>query len=122
MSDQEDKSKPHPRAGDAEVLALAEGLVSALGKTFDRDGLETLRGVVDSYPDLGRDGAGEVVASLMGLLNDLLASQQQDREALRVHVRAWRFMVSRKSDQNERAPILKGLRAVRDLYVADQAA
>lgn len=122
MSDHEDTTKLHPRSGDAEVLALAEGLLSALGKTFDRDGLETLRGVVDSYPDLGRDGAGEVVVSLIGLLNDLLAGEQQDKEALQVHVRAWRFMVSRKSDQKERARILEGLRSVRDLYGADKAA
>src|SRR5689334_21850908 len=101
MADDEDSRKVHPRSGDAEVLALAEGLVACLGKTFDRDGLETLRGVVDSYPDLGRDGAGEVVASLIGLINDLLAGEQQDKEALAVHVRAWRFMVSRKPDQKE---------------------
>lgn len=112
----QDEKKLHPRAGDAEVLALAEGLVFALGKTFNRGDLETLKGVVDSYPNLGRDGAGEVVASLIGLLNDLLASEQLDKEALTVHVRAWRFMVSRKSDQKERAKIIEGLRSVRDLY------
>src|ERR1043165_5328270 len=116
MADDEDSRKIHPRSGDAEVLALAEGLVACLGKTFDRDGLETLRGVVDSYPDLGRDGAGEVVASLIGLINDLLAGEQQDKEALAVHVRAWRFMVSRKPDPKERAQLIAGLASVRDLY------
>ncbi len=116
MADNEDSRKVHPRSGDAEVLALAEGLVSCLGKTFDRDGLETLRGVVDSYPDIGRDGAGEVVASLIGLINDLIATQQQDKEALAVHVRAWRFMVSRKPDQKEKAQLIEGLASVRDLY------
>ncbi|HEX7946079.1 MAG TPA: hypothetical protein VF495_15530 [Phenylobacterium sp.] len=121
MADDEDSRKVHPRSGDAEVLALAEGLVSCLGKTFDRDGLETLRGVVDSYPDVGRDGAGEVVASLIGLLNDLLASGQQDKEALAVHIRAWRFMVSRKPDQKERRQLIEGLASVRDLY-EDKAA
>jgi hypothetical protein len=120
MTGQDDK-KPHPRAGDAEVLALAEGLVFALGKTFNRGDLETLKGVVDSYPNLGRDGAGEVVGSLIGLLNDLLASEQLDKEALAVHVRAWRFMVSRKSDQKDRARIIDGLRSVRDLYEAKAA-
>lgn len=121
MSVHEDKPKAGPRSGDAEVLALAEGLLHALGKTFDRDGLETLKGVVDSYPDVGRDGAGEVVASLIGLLDDMLASEQQDKEALAVHVRAWRFMVSRKSDQRERANILGGLAAVRELYAPKAA-
>jgi hypothetical protein len=116
MTDQDDDSRPSARSGDAEVLALAESLVSMLGKTYDRDGLETLRGVVDSYPDVGRDGAGEVVASLIGLLNDLMAREQLDKEALQVHVRAWRFMVSRKPDQKERAQLLAGLRSVRELY------
>lgn len=123
MADAEGSKKVHPRAGDAEVLALAESLVSCLSKTFDRDGLETLRGVVDSYPDIGRDGAGEVVASLIGLINDLLATEQQDKEALAVHVRAWRFMVSRKPDQKEKAQLIAGLASVRNLYDAkDEAA
>lgn len=122
MSNPHDRPKPSARSGDAEVLALAEGLVGMLGKTYDRDGLETLRGVVDSYPDVGRDGAGEVVASLIGLLNDLMAREQIDKEALAVHVRAWRFMVSRKPDQKERAQLLSGLRSVRELYEESKAA
>ena len=110
------RAKPNARTGDAEVLALASGLVMALGKTFNRSDLETLRDVVDSCPDLGRDGAGQVVASFVGLLNDLLDAGQLDKEALAVHVRAWRFMVSRKPGQNEGAQILEGLRRVRNLY------
>ena len=121
MADNEDLPKVRPRSGDAEVLALAEGLLAALGKTFDRDGLETLKGVVDSYPEVGRAGAGEVVASLIGLLNDLLADEQQDKEALAVHIRAWRFMVSRQTEPRERANILGGLAAVRELYAPKAA-
>ena len=111
-----DRPKPHRRSGDAEVLALAEGLVAALGKTFNRSDLETLQGVVESYPDVGRDGSADVVKSFLGLLEDLLAAEQLDKEALAVHVRAWRFMVSRKPDQKERAQLLEGLRRVRNLY------
>ena len=112
----------HPRSGDAEVLALAEGLVFAMGKTFDRSDLDTLKGVAASYPDVGRDGAGDVVASLIGLIDDLMAREQQDKEALAVHVRAWRFMVSRKPDQNERRLLLEGLRTVRELYYQESTA
>lgn len=121
MTENETQPKVHPRAGDAEVLALAEGLVSALGKTFDPDGLDTLKGVAESYPDLGRDGAAEVVASLIGLIDDLMTHQVYDREALAVHVRAWRFVVSRKPDKKERAAVMEGLRAVRELYAEDPA-
>ena len=120
MAADREKAKPHRGAGDAEVLALAEGLVTALGKTFNRSDLETLQAVVESCPDLGRDGAGEVVASFVGLLNALIDSQQLDKDALAVHVRAWRFMVSCKPDPKARAQLLEGLRRVRNLY--DKAA
>jgi hypothetical protein len=116
--DLEIPKKPHRRAGDADVLALAEGLLASLPKTFARSDLEVLKQVAESYPDVGRDGAGEVVASLCGLIADFLASQTCDREAIAVHVRAWRFMVSRKPDQAERLRILSGLRDVRGLYQA----
>ena len=114
--------KSKPRNGDAEVLALAESLVAMLGKTYDRDGLETLRGVVDSYPDAGRGGAGEVAKSLIGLLNDLIAREQIDKEALAVHVRAWRFMISGKPNGPQQAQLLDGLRLVRELYEEPKAA
>lgn len=114
--------KPSRRAADASVLALAEGLLAAMGKTASPSDLKTLRDVADTYPDDGRDGAGEVVASLLGLLDDLLASGQFDRQALAVHIRAWRFMVSRKPDKKERAKVMTGLQAVRDLYAPSKAA
>lgn len=110
--------KPQRRAADDDVLALAEGLVSSLGKTFDRSGLEVLRQVAESYPDTGRDGGGEVVVSLTGLISDFLASETYDREAIAVHVRAWRFMLACKPDKAGRLKILSGLRDVRDLYEA----
>jgi len=37
-------------------------------------------------------------------------------DPLAVHVRAWRFMVSRKTDQKDRRQLLDGLRSVRELY------
>jgi len=114
--------KPSRRAGDAAVLALSEGLLAAMGKDASPSDLKMLRDVVETYPDDGRDGAGEVVASLIGLLDDLLASKQSDREALAVHIRAWRFMVSRKPDKKERAKVMLGLKSVRDLYAGSEAA
>ncbi|MBL8556909.1 MAG: hypothetical protein JNL41_21740 [Phenylobacterium sp.] len=120
--DENAPKKPHRRAGDADVLALAEGLLMSLGKTFDRTGIGVLKTVAESYPDIGRDGAGEVVASLNGLLADFLADESYDREAIAVHVRAWRFMVSRKPDKKERLRILAGLADVRTLYAEAAAA
>lgn len=119
MDDAPEK-KVRPRAGDADVLALAEGLVMAMARTFDRSDLQTLQDVAASYPDVGRDGAGEVVSSLIGLIDDLLSRELLDREALAVHVRAWRYMVSRKPDAKEKAQIREGLRKVRELYDGSQ--
>ena len=116
--DHDSPKKPHPRAGDAEVLALAEGLFSALGKTCAPADLEILRTVAESYPDVGRDGAGEVVESLKGLIDDFLAGGAYDRQAIAVHMRAWRFMVSRRPDKAERLRVLSGLRDVREHYAA----
>lgn len=117
MADDDDAPKKlNRRAGDAAVLALSEGLLAGLSQTAAAADLRMLRDVVETYPDDGRDGAGEVVASLLGLLDDLLATGQSDREALAVHVRAWRFMVSRKPDLKERAQVMMGLQSVRELY------
>lgn len=116
LEDENPPRKPHRRAGDADVLALAESLAAALGKTFDRGGIEVLKAVAESYPDVGRDGAGEVVGSLDALLAGFLAREVYDREAIAVHMRAWRFIVSRRPDQAERLRIMTGLADVRSLY------
>jgi len=114
------RPKVNARDGDREVLALAEGLVSALGKTFNAGDLETLRGVVESYPAIAGDTAGDVAASLSGLIDDLLARKQQDKAALAVHVRAWRYIVMAKPEPLEHARLMEGLHRVRRLY--DRAA
>lgn len=109
-------SKPNPRAGDADVLALAESLVAALRPTFNRSDLVTLKDVVESYPASAGDGTSEVVSSLLGLIGDLMARQQVGKDALNVHIRAWRFMIVGKPYAAERVPILHGLARVRRIY------
>ncbi len=105
-----------PNAGESDVLALAESLVSSLSSTYSRDDLETLKTVVEGHPDRSAAGAGQVVASLAGLLEVLMESQRVDKAALTVHVRAWRLMVSAQPDPQERDRLLDGLRLVRELY------
>ncbi|MBL8770134.1 MAG: hypothetical protein JNK30_02030 [Phenylobacterium sp.] len=114
--------KPGRRAGDADVLALAEGLLAAMGPTFDRARIEVLKDVAASYPDVGRDGAGEVVQSLDELLAEFLADEVYDRQAIAVHIRAWRFVVSGKPDRKERLRIMAGLADVRQHYAASRTA
>jgi len=109
-------SKPNPRAGDNDVLALAESLVASLRPTFNRSDFVTLKDVVESYPPSSGNGTSEVVASLLGLIDDMIASETVGKEALMVHMRAWRFMIVSKTFAAERVPILHGLASVRRVY------
>ena len=122
MADDAKKPRANRRADDVQVLSLAEAQLAALGTDFDKPALQDLRSVVDSYPDDGHDGAGEVAASLRRLLDNLIAAGRVDREALSVHVRAWRFMVTAEPDDAARAAVLDGLSAVTDLYADAKAA
>jgi hypothetical protein len=63
-----------------------------------------------------------VAASLFMLLDRLIDGGRCDREALAVHVRAWRLMATRETDDESRAALLAGLRRVRDLYAEARAA
>jgi hypothetical protein len=123
MADDAKKPKPsQAAAGDLQVLSLAEAQLAVLGKTFDAEGLENLRTVVAGYSDPGSEGAGEVVASLAALLDQLFAGRRFDREAIAVHIRAWRLMVTAELEATGRAAVLNGLSAVRGLYAEAKAA
>jgi hypothetical protein len=111
-----------PEPGPLAVVAEAEALLAGLGKTFDAAGLAGLRTVVAGCPDLGREGAGEVAASLFMLLDRLIAGGRFDREALVVHIRAWRLTATTPIDEAAKAALLAGLRKIRDLYADAEAA
>ena len=105
------------------TLALqAEAALATLGKTFDAEGLAQLRTLVAGAPDLGAEGAGEVAASLFMLLDRLIAGGRFDREALAVHIRAWRLAATTPMDAEQRSALVSGLRKIRDLYADAQAA
>lgn len=105
----------------AQVLALAEAQLAALGDNFDAAALMALRTVVRGYPDVCGDPVGEVVDSLSHLLDNLIAAGRVDRLALGVHVQAWRLMVNDEPDALSRANMVEGLHAVRDLYAQKAA-
>jgi hypothetical protein len=105
-----------------QALAEAEALLAVLPKAFDAQKLTAFRAQVSSYPDMGVAGAGEVVASLFMLLGRLLGSGVCDREALSVHVRAWRLMLTAPPEAASTAILLDGLKSIRDLYDDVQAA
>lgn len=103
-------------------LEAAEAAIAALDETFDGSDLKALRTIVAGYPDMGAEGAGEVVASLFMLLEHLIADSRFDRDALAVHVRAWRLMLTVPPDPQAKAALLSGLKGVRDLHARAKAA
>ncbi|MEW5686802.1 MAG: hypothetical protein AB1942_17935 [Pseudomonadota bacterium] len=113
------------RAADPVALRLiteAEAQLDALGKTFDADALLALRTLISSYPQMGSPGAGDVAASLFMLLGRFIASGCADREAVAVHLRAWRLLLTSEADAEAQARLMSGLRAILLLYADAQAA
>jgi hypothetical protein len=109
-------------AAELKRVEDAEQAAAALGKAFDAAGLEGLLQVVASHPDMGAPGAGEVIASLFMLVEAMLSARCCDRQAIAVHLRAWRLMLTAAPDAEAKAALLKGLKAVRDLYATSKAA
>lgn len=116
------ESPPSDAAGDLQVLTLAEALIGAMGDGFDPDALDALRTVAGSFSGAPNSAPGAVTASLTDLIGALLRSGRGDREALAVHVRAWRLMLTAAPGPAGEAALLEGLAAVRGLYATPKAA
>jgi hypothetical protein len=100
----------------------AEMAAAALGKAFDEAGLKTLLQTVAASPGIGAPGVGEVIASLCALVEVMLAARCCDRQAVAVHLQAWRLLLGAEPDADAKAALLQGLKAVRDLYAEPKAA
>lgn len=92
----------------------AQAALDNLSATPDVAALKALRTIVAGFPDTGAPGAGEVVSSLFVLLEQLIAGARADRDALQVHIDAWRLMLTSESGPDGIAVLLTGLKAVRD--------
>lgn len=100
----------------------ADAALAGLGPDVDATGLLALRAVVAGYPDTGDKGAGEVVASLFMLLERLISDARMDREAVEIHLRAWRLLLTTEPDQEAATVLIQGLKAVRDHSTLSKAA
>lgn len=103
-------------------VEAAEAAFADLTPDFDAAGLDALRGVVSGYPDTGSPGAGEVAASLFMLLERLIADKRMDRDALEIHLRAWRLLLSTEPDAEAAQVLILGLKAIRDHSTQAKAA
>jgi hypothetical protein len=100
----------------------AEAEFATLSDRFDAAGLSALRAVVSGYPDTGAPGAGEVTASLFMLLERLIADGRMDRQAVAVHLRAWRMMLTSQQDAEATRVLIHSLKALRDHSTQTKAA
>ena len=103
-------------------VEAAEAALADLDTEFDGAGLKALRAVVAGYPDMGVVGAGEVAASLFMLIEHLIDEGRIDLDALAVHVKAWRLLLTSEPDAEARAALFAGLKAIRNLHTLPKAA
>jgi hypothetical protein len=119
MTDDAPASRPPSPA--QQLLDSVESQFSTLGKTFDIAGLTLLRAMVAGHAELGGP-IGRVTGSLYQLLDQLMETGRFDREALAVHLRAWRLLLTSEPSGDEVEALFSGLKAVRDLYAEPRAA
>ncbi|MBW8813671.1 MAG: hypothetical protein JF588_09620 [Caulobacterales bacterium] len=119
MTDDAPASRPPSPA--QQMLASVEDQFATLGKTFDVAGLTLLRAMVAGHAELG-GAIGRVTGSLYQLLDQLLETGRFDREALAVHLSAWRLLLTSEPTGEEVEALFVGLKAIRDLYAEPKAA
>ena len=120
MADPSGRPAP-PESPTLRLLTEAEACFAALADS-DVDQLNAFRTLIGASPDMGAPGDGEVVASLFMLLGRFMASGRVDRDALSVHLRAWRLLLSSDPDARAHERLMAGLRAVLRRYADAEAA
>ena len=105
-----------------DLLKTAETIFARLGSTFDADGLGELYDTAVRGIGLGDVcGAGSVdvaLHSLCDLLDHLKTNQRYDAEAVGVHLRAWRLLITTELPPEGAQAVLAGLNQVSALYGA----
>lgn len=109
----------------AELLALlefADAGFERLGPVFDDGGLADLYAIavrgIGAGAVCGIPAVDEALTSLCDLIDHLRTTGQYDREAVGVHVRAWRLLMNPDLPEAGAQPVLEGLRKVSARYAA----
>jgi hypothetical protein len=104
------------------LLEEAEAAFKALGASFDDAGMEAIYAIA-----VRAIGGGEVchapavdaaLTSLCDLLDHLRTHERFDREAIGVHVRAWRLLMTAGLPASGAETVLSGLRQVSARYAS----
>lgn len=119
---QESKRPPTAQERALRLLSDAEAQLAGLGEDA-AGGLSIMRAMIGPYVEMGGMGsAGRVVASLYTVLGDLLKTQRLDRDAVEVHLQAWRLTLIHDLDEEATQTLFAGLKSVRDFYAEMKAA
>jgi hypothetical protein len=107
------------------LLEAAEAVFARLGSAYDEDGVTQLYETAVRGIGLGDVcGAGSVdvaLHSLCDLMDHLNTHQRYDAEAVGVHLRAWRLLISTELPPQGAQAVLAGLNKVSALYSAPKA-
>jgi hypothetical protein len=114
--------KPTCSAELTALLELTEVAYGALSDNFDDVGLERLYAVAVRGVGGGRvcgvPGVDVALTSLCDLLDYLRTQKRYDREAIGVHIRAWRLLMTLDLPAEGQDAILDGLKQVSRRYAA----
>jgi hypothetical protein len=112
--------RPECMAALKELLEEAEAIAARLGSGFDEDALGALYATAVRGIGLGEVcGAASVDAaltSLCDLVDHLRDKRRYDAEAIGVHLRAWRLLMSAGLPPDAAQQVLAGLHKVSALY------
>lgn len=112
--------KPTCLAEQMALLEYAEAAFDQLGPTFDDAALADLYTIavrgIGTGAVCGAPAVDEALNSLCDLVDHLRTSGQYDRDAVGVHVRAWRLLLNPDLPPEGAQPVLQGLRKVSARY------
>lgn len=112
--------KPTCLAEQMALLEYAEAAFDHLGPAFDDAALADLYAVavrgIGTGAVCGAPAVDEALNSLCDLIDHLRTSGQYDRDAVGVHVRAWRLLLNPDLPPEGAQPVLQGLRKVSARY------
>lgn len=107
------------------LLELAEARIAAMGQAFDDAALNDLYAVVVQGIGAGKvcgvATVDDALVSLCDLLDFLRTQGRYDREAIAVHVRAWRLLSAPELPEAAAREVLAGLMKVSGKFAAPRA-
>lgn len=117
--------KPSCMAELLALLELSEARLAVMGTALDEEGMADLYALavrgVGAGSVCGAPALDDALVSLCDLLDFLRSQERYDRDAIAVHVRAWRLLATPNLPPPAIEEILSGLRKVSRKFAASDA-